>query len=52
MVDDVSRACFHARVKRCVCVALPDEDGVPGDEGKCAKLEYSLYGTGRSNELA
>ena len=35
---------FHARVKRDVYVALLDEDKAPGDEGKCAKLEYSLYG--------
>ena len=45
MVNDVSRAFFHAKVKRDVYVALPDEDKLVGDAGKCAKLEYSLYGT-------
>ena len=45
MVNDVSRAFFHAKVKRDVYVALPAEDRGPGDESKCAKLEYSLYGT-------
>ena len=45
MVNDVSRAFIHAKVKRDVYVALPEEDRAPGEEGKCANLEYSLYGT-------
>ena len=45
MVNDVSRAFFHAKVKRDVYVELPQEDQQPGDEGMCAKMEYSLYGT-------
>ena len=45
MVNDVSRAFFHAKVKRDVYVELPAEDGMPGDKNKCAKLNYSMYGT-------
>ena len=45
MINDVSRAFFHAQVKRDVYVELPDEDRLPGEEGKCAKLNFSLYGT-------
>ena len=45
MANDVSRGFFHAKVKRDVYVALLDEDKMPGDEGKCANLECSLYGT-------
>ena len=45
MINDVSRAFFHAKVKRDVYVALPDEDMNEEDVGKCAKLEYSMYGT-------
>ena len=45
MVNDVSRAFFHAKAKRQVYVALPDEDRLPGEEQVCAKLQYSMYGT-------
>ena len=45
MVNDVSRAFFHAKVKRAVYVELPAEDKGPGDENKCARLNYSMYGT-------
>ena len=45
MINDVSRAFSHAKVQRDVYVDLPEEDVLPGDEGKCAKLEFSLYGT-------
>ena len=45
MINDVSRAFFHARVKRDVYVELPDEDKMLGEEKKCAKLNFSLYGT-------
>ena len=45
MINDVSRAFVHAKVKRDVYVALPDEDMNEEDVGKCAKLEYSMYGT-------
>ena len=45
MVNDVSRAFFHAKACREVYVQLADEDKVPGDEGKCGKLNYSMYGT-------
>ena len=45
MINDVSRAFFHAKVKRDVYVDIPEEDREPGDEQQCAKLEYSMYGT-------
>ena len=44
MVNDVSRAFLHAKVKRDVYVALPPEDRTEQDQGKCAKLEFSMYG--------
>lgn len=45
MVNDVSRAVFHAKLKRAVYVELPAEDKGLGDENKCARLNYSMYGT-------
>ena len=45
MMNDVSRAFFHARVKRNVYVAPPDEDTAEEGGGTCAKLEFSMYGT-------
>ena len=45
MVNDASMAFPHATVKRNVYVELPDEDKGKGDERRCAKLEYSMYGT-------
>ena len=45
MVNDINRAFFHARAKRDVYVQLPPEDIEPGDENKCGKLQYSMYGT-------
>ena len=45
MINDVSRAFFHVQVKRDVYVEIPDEDKLPGEQGKCAKLNFSLYGT-------
>ena len=41
---DVRRAYFYARVQRPIDVEIPAEDWKPGDEGKIAKLEMSLYG--------
>ena len=45
MINDVSRAFFHARVQREVYVALRSEDTDQNDNGKCAKLSFSMYGT-------
>ena len=39
---DVCRAYFYARARRPVYVTLPDEDA---EEGKCGKLNRSMYGT-------
>ena len=45
MVNDVSRAFFHARTRRDVDVQIAEEDKQPGDEHRCGKLNYSMYGT-------
>ena len=45
MINDVSRAFFHAKATREVYVKLPDEDTKPGDEKLCGKLNFSMYGT-------
>ena len=45
MVNDVSRAFFHAKAGREVYVQLVDDDKQPGDEDKCGLLNYSMYGT-------
>ena len=45
MVNDISRAFFHAKVTRDVYVQLPNEDKAPGEEQLCGKLRFSMYGT-------
>ena len=45
MVNEVSRAFFHAKARREVYVQFADEDKHPGDEQKCGKLNFSMYGT-------
>ena len=45
MVNDISRAFFHARAKREVFVQIPAEDKQVGEENMCGRLEYSMYGT-------
>ena len=45
MVNDISRAFFHAKVEREVYVELPAEDRKPGEEHLCGKLRFSMYGT-------
>ena len=45
MINDVSRAFFHAKATRPVYVQLPEEDRKEGEEGFCGKLNYSMYGT-------
>ena len=46
MVNDISRAFFHARAKRDVYVQLAPEDALLGEEGMCGKLRFSMYGIG------
>ena len=45
MSNDIKRAYFYAPASRPIYVAIPDEDLCPGDEGKVACLNLSLYGT-------
>ena len=45
MVNDISRAFFHARVERDVYIQLPDEDRKAGEDDLCGKLRLSMYGT-------
>ena len=45
MINDVSRAFFHAKATRDVYVRLPNEDTKLGEEELCGKLNYSMYGT-------
>lgn len=45
VVNDVSRASFHAKVRREVYAQLADEGKLPGDENKCGRLSYSMYCT-------
>ena len=45
MINDISRACFHAKAKREVCVQLPNEDTAPSKDPMCGKFNYSMYGT-------
>ena len=45
MINDISRAFFHAKVERDVFIQLPDEDRKPGEEHLCGKLRLSMYGT-------
>ena len=45
MINDISRAFFHAKAKREVYVQLPSEDGGTTGEPMCGKLNYSMYGT-------
>ena len=45
MVNDVSRAFFHAEATRGVFVQLPEEDQKPGEEKLCGRLNFSMYGT-------
>ena len=45
MINDISRAFFHAKVERDVYIQLPEEDRKPGEEHMCGKLRLSMYGT-------
>ena len=45
MANDVSRAFFHAKAWRDVYVQMAEEDREPGDDNRCGKLNYSMYGT-------
>ena len=45
MSRDVRRAYFHAKATRPVHIEIPIEDFEPGDVGKVARLNLTLYGT-------
>ena len=45
MSVDVRRAYFYAKATRPVYIEIPIEDFEPGDEGRVARLNMSLYGT-------
>ena len=47
MVNDIARAFFEARIKREVCVEIPDEDKTEADKQRdvVGVLNMSLYGT-------
>ena len=45
MINDISRAFFHAKVERDVYIQLPEEDRNKGEEHLCGKLRLSMYGT-------
>ncbi len=45
MSNDIKRAYFYAPASPPIYVAIPDEDLCPGDEGKVACLNLSLYET-------
>ena len=45
MVNDVGRAFFHAKARRDVYVQIADDDEQAGDEHRCGKLNFSMYGT-------
>lgn len=45
MINDISRAFFHAKAKREVYVQLPNEDKTSSKEPMCGKFNYSMYGT-------
>ena len=45
MINDISRAFFHAPAKRRVYFQLPIEDKENGDDEMCGRLNYSMYGT-------
>ena len=45
IVNDISRAFFHAKAERDVYAQLAPEDVLPGEEGMCGRLVYPMYGT-------
>ena len=45
MINDISRALFHAKAKREVFVQIPQEDLQPNEREVCGRLNYSMYGT-------
>ena len=44
MINDISKAFFHARAKRDVFIQLPQEDINKGEDKMCGKQQYSMYG--------
>ena len=51
MVNDISRAFFHAKVARDVYVQLPPEDTAQGEEGMCGKLRFPCTGRGAQHKI-
>ena len=45
MVNDITRAFFHAKVELDVFIQLLDEDRKVGEERMCGELRLSMYGT-------
>ena len=45
MINDISRAFFHAPAKHKVYVQLAKEDKTVGEEHLCCRFGYSMYGT-------
>lgn len=45
MVDETTRAFFHAPAKRTVYVQLLEEDRGHGEDHMCGRLNFSMYGT-------
>ena len=45
MINDISRAYFHAKTKREAYVQLPSEDQKEGEDSMCGRLNLSMYGT-------
>ena len=44
MINDVSRAFFHAKATKLVYVKLPPADVLPGEEEMCGRLNFSMCG--------
>ena len=44
LILDVSRAFFHAEIKRAFCCELPDEDKTEGED-QVGELMKTMYGT-------
>ena len=44
MINDISKAFFHAKAKREVFVQMPAEDLEPGEDGICIlTVQYNVY---------
>ena len=53
VVNDVSRAFVHAKVRRKVCAQLANEGMLPGEKRMCGRLNFNMYGaTGAAQNCA